>query len=190
MNCVANSRILDQGCFENIWIQPAAGDAGGALGAALSCWYQHLDKKRFPQGDSMKGSLLGPAFNQDFIESELGRLGAVFKSFHSQGEVLEITTEALVKGKTVGWFQGAMEFGPRALGQRSILADPRKGDMQKKLNMKIKFRESFRPFAPSILKEESSKWFEKNLSSPYMLMNLRTGFLKKVNDWRHSCKRS
>ena len=170
LNCVANSKIMKQGSFQNIWIQPAAGDAGGCLGAALSCRYQHLGEKRFVRNNSMKGSLLGPAFSQDFIESELKRLGAVFKSFDSQEEVIEATTEALVQGQTVGWFQGAMEFGPRALGQRSILADPRQADMQKKLNMKIKFRESFRPFAPSVLKEESAKWFQEAIPSPYMLM--------------------
>ncbi len=188
LNCVANSGILKQGCFENIWIQPAAGDAGGSLGAALSCWYQHLGKKRSPKGDLMKGSLLGPAFSQDFIESELRRLGAVFKSFDSQEEVIETTTESLIQGKTVGWFQGAMEFGPRALGQRSILADPRQSDMQKKLNMKIKFRESFRPFAPSVLKEESPKWFQEDIPSPYMLMTFELASSKKLMTENTSAK--
>ncbi len=180
LNCVANSKILRQGHFQNIWIQPAAGDAGGSLGAALNCWYQHLGKKRFIRNNSMKGAQLGPVFSQDFIESELKRLGAVFKSFDSQEEVIEITTEALVDGKTVGWFQGAMEFGPRALGQRSILADPRQRDMQKKLNLKIKFRESFRPFAPSVLKEEAAGWFEENIPSPYMLMTFELASSKRL----------
>ena len=180
LNCVANSKILKQGHFKNVWIQPAAGDGGGALGAALGCWHQYLGKKRFVKSDSMKGAQLGPAFNQSFIESELKRLGAVFKSFESQEEVVENTVEALVQGKTVGWFQGAMEFGPRALGQRSILADPRREDMQKKLNMKIKFRESFRPFAPSILKEEFFRWFEEEGVSPYMLMTFELASSKRL----------
>ena len=180
LNCVANSKISKQGFFQNLWIQPAAGDAGGCLGAALNCWHQHLGKKRFLKNNPMKGSRLGPCFTQDFIESELKRLGAVFESFENKQKVIEITTEALIQGKIVGWFQGSMEFGPRALGQRSILADPRREDMQKRLNLKIKFRESFRPFAPSVLKEESGKWFQEDIPSPYMLMTFEVNPSKRL----------
>jgi len=170
LNCVANGKILKEKIFDNIWIQPAAGDAGGALGAALALWHKELKKERSSSPkDEMQGSYLGPSFNDSEIEKSLIKLGATYKKFSEQ-ELLTITAEELSKEKTVGWFQGRMEFGPRALGARSIIADPRSDKMQKILNLKIKFRESFRPFAPSIIREDLSKWFELNCSSPYMLL--------------------
>jgi len=170
LNCVANGKILKEKIFENIWIQPAAGDAGGALGSALALWYQELKKERLkPIKDEMKGSYLGPKFSDNEIQSKLFDLGANFEKF-TEDEILKITAEELSKEKTIGWFQGRMEFGPRALGARSILADPRSEKMQKNLNLKIKFRESFRPFAPSIIREELSKWFNLDCDSPYMLL--------------------
>ncbi len=170
LNCVANGKILKSKSFENIWVQPAAGDAGGALGAALSIWYSMLGNARVTNNnsDNMKGSYLGPEFSSDEIESSLINLGAKFKKFDMK-TIIEMTSESLSEGKAVGWFQGRMEFGPRALGNRSILADPRNIDMQKNLNLKIKYRESFRPFAPSILKEDVSEWFDTVYESPYML---------------------
>ena len=170
LNCVANGKILKEKIFENIWVQPAAGDAGGALGAALALW--HIDQKNprnINKEDDMCGSYLGPEFSQKKIENELKRLGASFKIL-SDSEIINQTSKDLSYGKVVGWFQGRMEFGPRALGCRSILGDPRLPDMQKNLNLKIKYRESFRPFAPSILAEELNNWFDMNISSPYMLM--------------------
>ena len=171
LNCVANGKILKEKIFDNIWIQPASGDAGGALGGALALWYQELGNKRVPSSaqDEMQGSFLGPRFNDDDVEKELNTLGANFSKY-SEDDLLEITSNELSKGKTIGWFQGRMEFGPRALGSRSILADPRSEKMQKILNLKVKFRESFRPFAPSILREDLSKWFDLNCDSPYMLL--------------------
>ena len=171
LNCVANGKILKEKIFDNIWIQPASGDAGGALGGALALWYQELGNKRVPSSaqDEMQGSFLGPRFNDDEVEKELNTLGANFNKY-SENDLLEITSNELSKGKTIGWFQGRMEFGPRALGSRSILADPRSDKMQKILNLKVKFRESFRPFAPSILREDLSKWFDLNCDSPYMLL--------------------
>ena len=171
LNCVANGKILKENFFDNIWIQPASGDAGGALGGALALWYQELGNKRVPSSaqDEMQGSFLGPRFNDDEVEKELNTLGANFNKY-SENDLLEITSNELSKGKTIGWFQGRMEFGPRALGSRSILADPRSDKMQKILNLKVKFRESFRPFAPSILREDLSKWFDLNCDSPYMLL--------------------
>ena len=171
LNCVANGKILKEKIFDNIWIQPASGDAGGALGGALALWYQELGNKRVPSSaqDEMQGSFLGPRFNDDEVEKELNTLGANFSKY-SEDDLLEITSNELSKGKTIGWFQGRMEFGPRALGSRSILADPRSEKMQKILNLKVKFRESFRPFAPSILREDLSKWFDLNCDSPYMLL--------------------
>ncbi len=170
LNCVANGKILKEKIFENIWIQPAAGDAGGALGAALAFWHKELKKERseYPK-DEMQGSYLGPSFDDFEIENDLKRLGAKYTKF-SENDLLKIAAEELSKEKTIGWFQGRMEFGPRALGARSIIADPRSNKMQKNLNLKIKFRESFRPFAPSIIKEDVSKWFELDCDSPYMLL--------------------
>ena len=170
LNCVANGKILKEKIFENIWIQPAAGDAGGALGAALALWYKELKNDRsLSAKDEMQGSYLGPSFNDDEVESSLKKLGATYKKF-SEDDLLKITAEELSKEKTVGWFQGRMEFGPRALGARSIIADPRSDKMQKTLNLKVKFRESFRPFAPSIIREDLSDWFNLKSDSPYMLL--------------------
>ena len=169
LNCVANGKILKKKLFENIWIQPAAGDAGGSLGAALAYWYRELNNSRMNNVDQMKGSYLGPTFDDKVIKKELDRLNANYK-YISRKEIISITAKKLADNKTVGWFQGRMEFGPRALGGRSILADPRSEKMQKELNLKIKYRESFRPFAPSVLREDVSEWFELNYDSPYMLL--------------------
>lgn len=171
LNCVANGKILRSGHFKNIWIQPAAGDAGSAVGAALAAWHQHFDQPRLPRGslDGMSGSYLGPSFEQAEIEKVLCEQGASF-AVHDETILLEKTAEALAQGKAVGWFQGRMEFGPRALGARSILADPRNPDIQRTLNLRIKFRESFRPFAPSILAEDVADYFELDAKSPYMLL--------------------
>ena len=170
LNCVANGKILKNKIFNKIWIQPAAGDAGGSLGAALAYWHQELKKKRIVNStDTMKGSYLGPKFENNIIEEELKVLNANFKK-HKEDELIDILAKELSTKKTIGWFQGRMEFGPRALGGRSILADPRSAEMQKVLNLKVKFRESFRPFAPSILNEEACNWFELDEESPYMLL--------------------
>jgi len=170
LNCVANGKLHRSGLFKNIWIQPAASDAGGALGAALALWYKELNNNRkISTTDDMRGSYLGPQFKQDEIEQELKNMGAVFEKF-SEDKMIEKTAEALSEEKAIGWFQGRMEFGPRALGARSIIADPRSATMQKKLNLKVKYRESFRPFAPSILRESASDWFDLDIDSPYMLL--------------------
>ena len=169
LNCVANGKILRQKIFDDIWIQPAAGDAGGSLGAALAYWHHELKKPRENFQDQMKGAYLGPKLSEKNIEDQLKKLKARYTK-KSSNEILSIVAKELSNGKTVGWFQGRMEFGPRALGGRSILADPRSDKMQKELNLKIKFRESFRPFAPSVLREEVSNWFELNYDSPYMLL--------------------
>ena len=170
LNCVANGKIVKEKIFKNVWIQPAAGDAGGALGAALGLWHNELKNERLlPLEDKMKGSYLGPEFNNSEIESMLKKIGATYNKF-SENEMLKITSKELSKEKTIGWFQGRMEFGPRALGARSIIADPRSIKMQKNLNLKVKFRESFRPFAPSIIREDLSNWFDLNHDSPYMLL--------------------
>ena len=170
LNCVTNGKILKDKIFNKIWIQPAAGDAGGSLGAALAYWHQELKKKRTVNlKDNMNGSYLGPKFENNVIEKELKLLNANFKK-HEEDEIINILAKELSEEKTAGWFQGRMEFGPRALGGRSILADPRSSKMQKELNLKVKFRESFRPFAPSILNEEVSNWFELGEASPYMLL--------------------
>jgi carbamoyltransferase len=170
LNCVANGKILKENIFENIWIQPASGDAGGSLGAALALWYVENQNKRIVNHeDSMQGTYLGPHFTQKEIESELKILGANFNILDEES-LISKTATVLSSGESVGWFQGRMEFGPRALGARSILGDPRSANMQKNLNIKVKFRESFRPFAPSVLKDDLSKWFNMNSSSPYMLM--------------------
>ena len=170
LNCVANGKILKEKIFDNIWIQPAAGDAGGSLGAALALWYIDQGNKRIINlNDDMAGSYLGPEFSQDQIEYELKSIGAIYEVVNYKN-LIEKTSDYLSKEKAIGWFQGRMEFGPRALGGRSILGDPRSDKMQKNLNLKVKYRESFRPFAPSILKEDLSNWFDLNVDSPYMLL--------------------
>ncbi len=170
LNCVVNGILLREKIFDNIWIQPAAGDSGGALGAALSSWHLHHKKnRRISLGkDAMKGSYLGPEFSSAEIEAELTACGAIFKKL-PENEIIEEIAEALTDEKAIGWMQGRMEFGPRALGGRSIIADPRSHNMQKQLNLKVKYRESFRPFAPSVLREDVSEWFEHDTDSPYML---------------------
>jgi carbamoyltransferase len=170
LNCVANGKILKEGLFKNIWIQPASGDAGGALGAAQAFYYQELDNKRkILKTDSMNGSYLGPKFSDDQVEDELKNCGANFKKL-TLDQIIKDTAKALSEEKAVGWFQGRMEFGPRSLGNRSIIADSRSEKMQKNLNLKVKYRESFRPFAPAVLFEKVSDWFEINSESPYMLL--------------------
>jgi carbamoyltransferase len=171
LNCVANGILLREKIFDNIWIQPAAGDAGGALGAALCTWYLHHNKERVTvtERDAMKGAYLGPEFTDNEIETELTDCGANFKKL-SEAEMIEEVASALADEKAVGWMQGRMEFGPRALGGRSIIADPRSPVMQKQLNLKVKYRESFRPFAPSVLREDVGEWFEHETDSPYMLL--------------------
>jgi len=171
LNCVANGKVLKKNVFENIWIQPAAGDAGGSLGAALAFWHQELGNKRnINHGkDEMKGSYLGPEFNTNEAESALNSLGAKYEK-HDDENLISLVANELIKEKTVGWFQGRMEFGPRALGARSIIANPKSEKMQKELNLKVKFRESFRPFAPSVLREDLNEWFELDCDSPYMLL--------------------
>ena len=171
LNCVANGILLREKIFDNIWIQPAAGDAGGALGAALSTWYLHHNKERAAgtERDAMKGAYLGPEFTDNEIETELTACGANFKKF-SEAEMIEEVASALADEKAIGWMQGRMEFGPRALGGRSIIADPRSPVMQQQLNLKVKYRESFRPFAPSVLREDVGDWFEHDTDSPYMLL--------------------
>ena len=171
LNCVANGILLREKIFDNIWIQPAAGDAGGALGAALSAWFLHHSKERMTskERDAMKGAYLGPEFSDAEIEEKLRACGAIFKKC-SEEEMIEEVASALADQKAVGWMQGRMEFGPRALGGRSIIADPRSPVMQKQLNLKVKYRESFRPFAPSVLREDVRAWFEHELDSPYMLL--------------------
>ena len=173
LNCVANSRVLREGPFERIWIQPAAGDAGGALGVAQFIWHQLLDNPRIPKPrDGQAGSLLGPRFSAGETEAALERAGAVYRLEPDESRLCELVVDLLTAGKVVGWFQGRMEFGPRALGCRSILGDPRDPAMQSVMNRKIKFRESFRPFAPSVLEEHADEWFERARSeeSPYMLL--------------------
>ena len=170
LNCVANGKILKENIFEKIWIQPAAGDAGGALGAAMSVWHKELNNKRiYPLEDRMRGAYLGPSYSDNNVELKLKKLGARFRKY-SEEQIIDITAKELSNSKTIGWFQGKMEFGPRALGARSIIADPRSEKMQKTLNLKVKFRESFRPFAPSVTREDLAEWFELNCDSPYMLL--------------------
>jgi len=170
LNCVANGKILKEKIFDNIWIQPAAGDAGGSLGAALAFWHIEQDQERkISNTDDMQGSYLGPQYSQVEVEKKLNDLGAKFKIL-SEENLLNKTAEDLSKGNAIGWFQGRMEFGPRALGARSIIADPRSSIMQKNLNLKVKYRESFRPFAPSVLNSEVSDWFNIDRESPYMLL--------------------
>jgi carbamoyltransferase len=170
LNCVANGKLLRQNIFDNIWIQPAAGDAGGAVGAALAAYHLMLNQPRTVNAtDSMKGSYLGPEYTQAEIEARLTNAGAVFTTV-SEEDMLTLTAQALTEGKAVGWHQGRMGFGPRALGGRSIIADPRSVVVQKQLNLKVKYRESFRPFAPSVLRDDVSEWFDLDADSPYMLL--------------------
>ena len=180
LNCVANGKILEEKIFKNIWIQPAAGDAGGSLGAALALW--HIDQenlRKVNKNDDMKGSYLGPEFTQDEIEEELKKIGAKFEIV-DYDNLIDQTSGYLSNEKAIGWFQGRMEFGPRALGGRSIIGDPRSDKMQKNLNLKVKYRESFRPFAPSILKEDLANWFDLNDDSPYMLLVANINSQKKI----------
>jgi carbamoyltransferase len=170
LNCVANGKVLRDGRFKRLWIQPAAGDAGGALGAALCAYHLFRGQPRTPaEPDAMAGAYLGPAFGQTDVERRLTAVGARFSTLDDD-RLIEATVEALEAGKAVGWFQGRMEFGPRALGARSILGDPRSPRMQSALNLKVKYRESFRPFAPSVLREDVADWFELDRDSPYMLL--------------------
>jgi carbamoyltransferase len=171
LNCVANGKVLREGVIDDLWVQPAAGDAGGALGAALSAHHEFLDQPRLVGNvlDGMQGAYLGPAFANAEIVERLRKAGAIFEIVEDEA-LIERTVDALVEEKAVGWFQGRMEFGPRALGARSILADPRSPNMQRQLNLKVKFRESFRPFAPSVLREDVAEWFELDGDSPYMLV--------------------
>jgi len=170
LNCVANGKILRDKAFKDIWIQPAAGDAGGALGGALAVWHKELNNPRKVEpNDAMKGAYLGPSYDQCSIENELLKCGAKFDSV-TESVMIEQAAKGLAEGKAVGWFQGRMEFGPRSLGGRSILGDPRSDKMQQTLNLKVKYRESFRPFAPSVIREDVADWFEADYDSPYMLL--------------------
>ena len=188
LNCVANGKILKENIFENIWIQPASGDAGGSLGAALAYWHLEEKKERVinPE-DDMQGSYLGPEFTNIEIENELKNLGANFEKL-DDNEIIEKTSSDLSNNMAIGWFQGRMEFGPRALGSRSILGDPRNSNTQKNLNLKVKFRESFRPFAPSIIEEDLGEWFEIKSKSPYMLLvsNINKEKIIKMTDQEKS----
>lgn len=180
LNCVANSHLKQKAGFERIWVQPAAGDAGGALGAALLGWHLHEGQPRQPRPlDAMKGSLLGPQYSQASIEAALEKLGAVFER-EEEDTLYDRTATAIADGKVVGWFQGPMEFGPRALGSRSVLADPRMPAMQKTLNLRIKFRESFRPFAPAVLSDAAAEWFDLDGDSPYMLFTAPVNEAKRI----------
>jgi len=180
LNCVANGKILQEKIFDNIWIQPAAGDAGGSLGAALALWHiEDGNKRTVNSKDDMKGSYLGAEFTQEEIEEELKYLGASYETFKYE-DLINKTAEFLSNEKAIGWFQGRMEFGPRALGGRSILGDPRSDKMQKNLNLKVKYRESFRPFAPSVLRDDLSDWFNLDVDSPYMLLVANIDSSKKI----------
>jgi len=181
LNCVGNGRILKENIFKQVWIQSASGDAGGALGAALLIWHKYLGNKRNADGkhDKQKGSFLGPSFSDVYIEDLLVRENITFKKF-SYRDIPGITADLITEGNVVGWFQGALEFGPRALGARSIIADARNKEMQSRLNLKIKFRESFRPFAPTILQEYVAEWFDLETESPYMLLTASLKENKKV----------
>ena len=170
LNCVANGKILKEGIFENVWVQPAAGDAGGALGSAQALWYTEFkNDRKVKKDDSMRGAYLGPSYSNEEVESDLKTLGAFYNKL-SDEKIIEKTAQSISEGKAIGWFQGKMEFGPRALGGRSILGDPRSEKTQKQLNLKVKFRESFRPFAPSVLREHLESWFDLDCDSPYMLL--------------------
>ena len=182
LNCVANGRLSKEDLFKDIWVQPASGDAGGSLVAALAYWFNELNSEREinPDKDTMKGSYLGPKFNKNEIEISLKEMGVVYEELEYK-ETLDKASEFISQSKVIGWFQGQSEFGPRALGNRSILADATEENMQSKLNLKIKFRESFRPFAPSVLFEDLSEWFELNTQSPYMLMVSKIKADKRLN---------
>ena len=181
LNCVANSKILENRIFKNIWIQPASGDAGGAIGAALYGYYNNFNKKRvIKKTDSMNGSFLGPKFSNNEIKKVLDKLKVKYKFFDND-LLFNNTIKLITQGKTIGWFHDRMEFGPRALGHRSILGDPRSKKMQKIMNLKIKFRESFRPFAPSILENDSKEWFNLKIDSPYMLFVAQLNQNKRIN---------
>ena len=175
LNCVANSKILQSKLFKNIWIQPASGDCGGAIGCALGFWHLELKNKKNNSKDTMRGSLLGPEYNNEQIKKSLVNNNLDFK-YYEEDDLLDKTIEFIQDGKAIGWFQGRMEFGPRALGSRSILGDPRNPKMQKNLNLKVKFRESFRPSAPAVLLSKCNEWFEIENKSPYML------FVAKIKD--------
>lgn len=171
LNCVANGRLLREGIFDELWIQPAAGDAGGALGAGLWLWHHHLGKPRVTEpGDAQQGSCLGPSFTPEQVRTELEGVGAMFEVLASEAELVDAIARELAEGRIVGHFAGRAEFGPRALGQRSLLGDPRWPDMQRRMNMAIKFRESFRPFAPAVLEERRAECFHLDVESPYMLL--------------------
>jgi carbamoyltransferase len=172
LNCVANGKLQNSNLFEHIFIQPASGDAGGAVGAAVAAHHIYFEKERVIGSamDAMKGSYLGPSFSADEIESTIQQYKAVATTFNNSDELNETVATHISEGNVIGWFQGRMEFGPRALGNRSILADPRNPEMQKKLNLKIKYREGFRPFAPAVLAEDVQDYFELTTSSPYMLL--------------------
>jgi carbamoyltransferase len=190
LNCVANGQILKEKIFKDIWIQPAAGDAGGAIGAALAAYHLHFGNGRSTNGahrDAMGGALLGPAFSQEEVEERLRKAGAKFSRLSDQ-DVIDRTAQSLAAGKAVGWMQGRMEFGPRALGNRSILGDPRSPGMQKTLNLKVKYRESFRPFAPSVLREDVADWFDMDCDSPYMLLvaGVRDGRRREMSNAEHA----
>jgi len=171
LNCVGNGRILREGPFKNVWIQPASGDAGGALGAALLAWHKYLGNRRIlsETNDSQKASLLGPSYSDDYIECFLKKESIPYRKLNYD-EIVKEVSDLIISGMVIGWFQGRMEFGPRSLGSRSIIGDARNPDMQSKMNLKIKYRESFRPFAPSVLEEEASQWFDIDRESPYMLL--------------------
>ena len=180
LNCVANGKILENKIFDKVWVQPAAGDAGGSLGAALAFWHLEKNKERkISSTDDMKGSYLGPNYSDEEINNILNKIGAKFEILDEE-TVIRKTVDDLKNGKAIGWFQGRMEFGPRALGARSILGDPRSEIMQKNLNLKVKYRESFRPFAPSVLREDLSEWFSIDEDSPYMLMVSSVNKNKKI----------
>ena len=184
LNCVANGKILKEKIFDNIWIQPAAGDAGGSLGAALALWHiEQNNPRKVNLTDDMQGSFLGPEYTQKEIEEQLEMIGAKYKTL-DEDELIEKVANDISDGKAIGWFQGRMEFGPRALGNRSILGDPRSSEMQKNLNLKVKYRESFRPFAPSILKSDLKDWFDINVDSPYMLLvaNINKNKIIEMNE--------
>ena len=185
LNCVANGKLLREGNQKNLWIQPAAGDAGGAIGAALAAYYLHFgeQRKQITPGDSMKGGYLGPNFSNEDIIKYLKEVGAQFDILEEK-DLIRKCAEILKEGKAVGWFQGRMEFGPRALGARSILGDPRSPHMQSILNKKVKFRESFRPFAPSVLSEDVTEWFDIDHDSPYMMFvaNVAKKYQKPITD--------
>jgi len=181
LNCVVNGKILKEKIFDKIWVQPAAGDAGGSLGAALALWHIEQNNPRIVSlNDDMQGSYLGPEYSKKDIQNDLDKMGAVYE-IKNEEDLINQTAEDLSTGKVIGWFQGRMEFGPRALGNRSILGDPRSSEMQKNLNLKVKYRESFRPFAPSILKEDLEEWFDINVDSPYMLIVANINKDKTIN---------